>query len=328
MTSTEIEQTGGTALEPYDVGQLLNEAQDHLANSRSERTRTEYAKDFAKFERFCAANGEQSMPADPVTVLLFLTSEARTLKPSTVTRRAAAISVTHKEAGEPSPCQHDGVRELLKGIRRGAKSNEAMRTRKVAPARVGDIRRMVDTLNRHTTVGRRDAALLLVGFAGAMRRSELAGLMVDDLERRDEGYAINIKGSKTDQTGEGQTVAIPVGREPDTCPVAALAAWLDDIDNDGPVFRSINRHGHIADKALSGKGVSLIVKRCAAAAGLDQAVYSGHSLRAGFATTAAANGANERQIANQTRHKSVEVLRGYIRDGALFRDNAASMVDL
>lgn len=329
MASTDLViQTVGTDIERFDVRELIAEAAEHLANSRSERTRTEYAKDFAKFSLFCEAIDAEAMPAEPATVVMFLTSEARTLKPSTVTRRAAAISVTHKEAGHPSPCAHDGVRELLKGIRRAAKTKPELQTRKVSPARVGDIRRMVDTLDRETLAGRRDAALLLVGFAGALRRSELASITVTDLEYRDEGIALTIRGSKTDQEAQGQTVAIPYGNEPDTCPVAALAAWLADIDTTGPIFRSINRHGHIGVNAITGRGVALIVKRCAEAAGLDPADYSGHSLRAGFATTAAAAGASERTIANQTRHRSTEVLRSYIRDGSLFSDNAATLVGL
>jgi len=212
----------------------------------------------------------------------------------------------------------------MKGIRRSL----TVAQREAAPARIGEIRRMVAHLP-HDIAGTRDRALLLVGFAGAMRRSELVGLDLADLISREEGIAVTIRSSKTDQEGQGRKVALPNGRDPDTCPVTAVRTWLDIAAiEDGPLFRSIDRHGNVSATRLSDRAVSLIIKRAAERAGLDPTIYSGHSLRAGFATTAAANGAPERAIANQTGHKSMEVLRRYVRHGSLFTDNAATMLGL
>jgi integrase len=172
-------------------------------------------------------------------------------------------------------------------------------------------------------------ALLLVGFAGALRRSELVALNVDDVDDHERGFTLRLRVSKTDQEREGRRIAIPRGTDPETCPVRALRAWLSAAAiGDGPLFRSVDRHGNIAPMRMSGRAVSLVIKRAAQRAGFDPDLYSGHSLRAGFATTAAANGASERAIANQTGHRSMEVLRRYIRHGTLFTDNAATMLGL
>jgi len=158
---------------------------------------------------------------------------------------------------------------------------------------------------------------------------ELVALDANAIEHIEgDGIALAIRHSETDQEGEGRKIAIPFGTDPDTCPVSAITALLADIDNTGPLFRKIDKWGNIADTALTGRSVALVVKRAAEAAGLNPDDYSGHSLRAGFATTAAANGANERQIAKVTGHKSMAVLGGYIREGGLFRDTAAGNVGL
>ena len=255
---------------------------------------------------------------------LYLTERAGTLAPSTLNRRVAAISVRHQDHGLDSPTHHPEVRAVLTGIRR----TTGTAPRQVAPASIGDIRRMVAHLP-DTTVGGRDKALLLVGFTGALRRSELVALNVGDLKGRDEGLRVRIRRSKTDQEAKGREVALPYGTDRLTCPVTAVREWLDHADiTRGPVFRAVDRHGNVAATRLSDRSVANIVKRSAERAGLDPAQFSGHSLRAGFATTAAANGANERQIANQTGHTSMEVLRGYIRRGSLFTDNAATRLGL
>jgi len=331
FTGSEIEVLTSTDVERYDLQALVDEATEYIESNRSQRTRNAYASDFAQFEEFCEEKNVSALPASPETVALFLTDQARTLKASTVNRRASAISSTHKMAGHESPCQNTGVRELLKGIRRKAKDSkeEKDQIRKAAPARIGEIRRMISHIDRETTVGRRDAALLLVGFAAALRRSELAMLTVDDIEHVEgEGVSVNIRYSKTDQEGKGRKVAIPFGADQDTCPVAALTSLTDDIGHNGPLFRRIDQWGNVADTAITGRAVSIIIKRSAQAAGLNPDDYSGHSLRAGFATTAAANGANEREIAKVTGHQSMAVLGGYIREGALFRNTAAGKVGL
>jgi integrase len=256
--------------------------------------------------------------------VLYVTHLAETMKPSTIDRRLAAISVWHRRNGHESPTANGAVREVMKGIRRKLKVAQ----KEAAPATIGDIRRMVAHLpsDRHAT---RDKALLLVGFAGALRRSELVSICVDDLQDRPEGTLITLRGSKTDQEGHGRQVAIPLGREPMTCPVTAIKAWLVEAEiTSGPVFRAVDRHGNVSVEALSDRSVALMIKRRAEEAGLDPTAYRGHSLRAGFATTAAANGATERAIANQTGHKSMEVLRRYIRMGTVWNDNAATTLGL
>ncbi len=257
-------------------------------------------------------------------VALYLTERADTLAVSTLERRMAAISVRHQEHGLDPPTHNPEVRAVLTGIRR----TKGAATRQVSPASIGEIRRMVAHLPG-TTIGVRDKALLLVGFAGALRRSELVALNVGDLKDRDEGIRVTLRRSKTDQERKGRKVALPYGHDPQTCPVTAMRAWLERAGiEQGAVFRSVDRHGNISAARLSDRAVANVVKRAAEGAGLDPAEYSGHSLRAGFATTAAAAGANERQIANQTGHQSMEVLRQYIRHGSLFTDNAATRLGL
>jgi len=178
-------------------------------------------------------------------------------------------------------------------------------------------------------LGLRDRALLLVGFAAALRRSKLVGLDVEDLGFEQAGMVLTLRRSKTDQEGQGQTVAIPYGRHDSTCPVLAVKVWLDASGiTAGPVFRAVDRHGNIAAARLSDRAVANIVKRAAAAAGLDPADYAGHSLRSGMATAAARAGASERAIMDQTRHRSVAMVRRYIRRGQLFADNAAGRLGL
>jgi integrase len=180
-----------------------------------------------------------------------------------------------------------------------------------------------------TLLGLRDRALLLLGFAGAMRRSELVGLDVSDVAQVEQGFVITIRKSKTDQHREGRKVGIPFGVRPETCPVRAVHRWLGASGvEDGPLFRSVNRHGQVLTKRLSAWAVAEVVKRSLKAAGKSARSYSGHSLRAGLVTQAAIAGASERSIQDQSGHKSLLVLRRYIRDGSLFRENAAAKVGL
>jgi integrase len=177
-----------------------------------------------------------------------------------------------------------------------------------------------------TRIGIREQALLLVGFAGAFRRSELAALDWEDVEERPEGLVVTIRRSKTDAEGQGRKVGIPRGRE--VCPVAALAAWREESGGgSGPVFRRVDRHSRLLER-MSGQAVAFVVKRWAAVIGRDATEFSGHSLRAGLATSAALAGKSERAIMNQTGHRSVTMVRRYIRDGSLFRDNAAEGIGL
>jgi len=191
-----------------------------------------------------------------------------------------------------------------------------------------DIRAMMENTDAGL-IGLRDRVLILLGFAGAFRRSEVAGLNVADLEFSRDGLAVTLRRSKTDQEAQGRKIGIPYGSNPETCPVRTLQAWLERAGlTEGPVFRSLNRHGQIQPGRLSGADVARIVKKLAQRAGLDPAKYAGHSLRAGHATSAAASGASERSIMNQTGHRSVQMVRRYIREGSLFRENSAGKLGL
>jgi integrase len=256
-------------------------------------------------------------------VALYVTDLAATYKPSTISRRLASISIIHKTFGYNSPTADTRVQNVTRGVRRrlGTSQTEAR------PLVIGDLRRMLAHLPE-TTAGVRDRALLLVGFAGAFRRSELVAIDLDDLDRRDQGIVVHLRRSKTDPEAAGREVALPRGHDPHTCPIAAIDAWIGQAAiSDGALFRAVDRHGNVGER-LTGQSVTLVIRRAAAAANIEVAQLSGHSLRAGFATTAAANGASEATIARQTGHRSMDVLRKYIRHGTVFTDNAVTQVGL
>ncbi len=255
---------------------------------------------------------------------LYLTALAERCKVSTLQRRISAISQAHQAAQLDPPTRSLAVRTVMAGIRRAKGTAQAGK----AAAVTDTIRMMVGTLPS-SLLGLRDRALLLLGFAAALRRSELVGLDVGDVAFTRDGLVITLRRSKTDQEGQGRTIGIPPGANAVTCPVRALKGWIKAAGiEDGPLFRAITRHGHIAPARLSDKAVALVVKRTAQAAGLDPSVFAGHSLRAGLATSAAAAGVSERAIMAQTGHRSVAIARRYIREGSLFRENAAAAVGL
>lgn len=306
---------------------LAGRAEAFAAAARSPRTRLAYASDWRDFLAFCARQQlAPALPVDPATVALYLTDLAARAKASTVTRRAAALSQIHQLAGHSSPTELPALRKLLAGIRRSLGTAPAVKR----PLLASDVAAIVRQLPA-TRIGLRDRALLLVGFAGAFRRSELAALNWEDLEEQPQGLAVTIRRSKTDAEGQGRKVGLPRGRE--ACPVAALAAWREECGatlggaTSGPVFRRVDRHGRLLAR-LSGQAVALVVKRRAAAIGLEASEFSGHSLRAGLATSAALAGKSERAILLQTGHRSTAMLRRYIRNGSLFQDNAAEGIGL
>jgi integrase len=236
-----------------------------------------------------------------------------------------AIAEAHKAAGVDSPTHAPIVRNTMKGIRRTMGTAPVQKS----AALTEDIRAMVETLENRTTIDVRDRALILLGFAGAFRRSELVGLDVEDCAFGKDGLTVTLRRSKTDQEGVGRKIGIPYGSNPETCPVRTMQAWMETAGmSSGPVFRSINRHGHVQEGRLSGIDVARVVKKLAERAGLDSTHYAGHSLRAGHATTAAIGGASERSIMNQTGHRSVQMVRRYIRNGNLFRENSAGKLGL
>jgi integrase len=305
---------------------LVRKAARYIAMSKAENTLRAYRSDWAHFVTWCEQHVFVSMPAAPATVAMYISDLAETMKTATLTRRLAAIAKAHQAAGFGSPCsmKHAAVAETLAGIRREKGTLQEGK----APLMTNDLARLCNALPPNL-LGARDRALLLIGFAGGFRRSEVAALIVSDIEATDDGLRVLVRRGKTDAEGAGRHVGIPFGSNPGTCPVRAYRHWLrvSSIAS-GPVFRAVNRHGRIGVKAITPQVVALVVKRWCDAAGLDQSRFGAHSLRSGLATQAARNGAGERAIMRQTGHKSVQMVRRYIREGELFSDNAAAKLGL
>ena len=304
------------------------------------------------------------MPATPDTVALYIASRAEAgpadadgrptppLKVATLSRRLAAISQAHKLAGLESPALRS--REPLHSVWAGVVRALGVARRKVAPALAADVVAMAAVCDgavraaasagEHAAPGaalraRRDKAMLLLGFAAALRRSELAAVRTEHVSYTPEGLRLLIPRSKSDQEGAGGVVGVAYGDRPATCPVRAVRSYVAAAGSaladqgrpsplSGPVFRKVDRWGRLGSKALSGRAVAEVVKRTASAAGLDPALYAGHSLRAGFATTAARAGKPDRAIQKQTRHKSAAMLAEYVREGRLFDENASEGIGL
>jgi site-specific recombinase XerD len=295
-------------------------ARDFARNEKAETTRRAYGADFDAFVVWCSSRQVSAMPATPETIAGFLAAEAaRGIKPSSIGRRVAAIRYAHKLSGigEP-PTNSEIVKATVRGIRRTV---GAAQVRK-APATADKVVAMV-TAGRRDMKGLRDRALLLLGFAGAFRRSELVALDVEDLESCDAGLRVRIRRSKTDQEGVGTTIAIVAGSV--ACPVNAVQTWLEAAGiTSGPVFRSVAKGNRIGRGRLSDRAVANVVKDGADRVGLDAAQFSGHSLRSGFLTSAARRGASIFKMMDVSRHKSMDTLRGYVRDADLFRDHAGA----
>jgi integrase len=313
-----------SAEQAIELAEIAADAQDYVAASRAENTTPVYRTGWAQFTAWCDAHRVIALPASPETVAFYMTDLAKAAKPATIDSRLAAISAAHRAAGHDSPTKKEAVRLVRRGVRRTLGTAQ----RQVRPVTVPELRTMLEGLGTDPA-GCRDRALLLLGFAGALRRSELVGLDVADVTETTDGLRVNLRRSKTDQEGAGRTVGIPYGSNLVTCPVRAWRAWLEASGIiEGPAFCPVDRHGHIGTTRLSAQAVALVLKRHASRAGLDPGEVAGHSLRAGLATSAAAAGVPERVIADQTGHRGTVMLRRYIRAGSLFRENAASAVGL
>jgi integrase len=297
----------------------------YLENARARNTITGYRSSFQQFMSWCDGADLLALPATAETIALYLSSQAGRLRPATLEHHLAAISKAHKAAGFPSPVTDSVlVAETLKGIKRTHGTTANQKT----PVLVEDLHVMLRLLP-DSLQGIRDRALLLIGFAGAFRRSELVALDVADLKFQTEGLLITLRRSKTDQEGVGRPVAIPDGAYTKTCPVRALRSWLDSAAiSDGPVFRPMRKGGSVRCVRLSGHAVASIVKKYARKAGLPVQAFSGHSLRAGFVTSAARAGEPERRIMRQTGHKSIEMVLRYVRQANAFTDNAVRSLGL
>lgn len=285
-----------------------------------------YASDWAHFLDWCSEQDRAALPATPETVALYLTSLAATHRPATITRRLTAITKAHQVKGLASPATVSelAVGETLKGIRRTLGTAQ----RRKVPLLTAELLQVLAHLPT-TLAGTRDRALLLVGYAGAFRRSELAALRLEDIAWVEEGAVLTLTRSKTDQEGQGREVAIPRGAHAATCPVRALRSWIEQAQLiEGRLFRAVDRHGRLRPGWLHSDAVGEIVKRALARAGFETGQYGGHSLRAGFATQAAKNGATAFDIMRQTGHRSVQTVSRYVREAQIFRDAPAGKLGL
>lgn len=307
-----------------ELEQLVAGARQLIDAAKAPATLRGYRSDWRQFAAWCAQQRLEPLPAAPETVALYLSALAGVKAAATIQRHLSSISQAHRAAGHESPTSAPVVRATWRGIRRTFGTASTGK----APARTAEVRAMVATLGDRL-IDTRDRALLLVGFAGAFRRSELVALNVEDLADTADGLVVTVRRSKTDQEGAGETIGVPYGSDPATCPVRAYRVWLEvsGID-EGAVFRPVNRHGQMADRRLGDRAVAEVVKRCAERAGLDPRQYAGHSLRAGLITAAAEAGVAERDIMRQSRHKSIPVMRRYIREATVWQANAAAAVGL
>lgn len=305
---------------PALAPEIVEAVKGYAVASRAESTLRAYRSDFALFAAWCADAGHDALPAAPLIVAAFLSSEAQAgVKASTLNRRSAAIRHAHRTAGHVDPTDHEAVRLVMGGIRRTLGTAQ----RQKAPVTAEILAAMLSHCPP-TLTGLRDRALLALGFSGAFRRSELVGLDVADLVECPEGLRVVIRRSKTDQEGKGQEIAIPHGRH--LRPVEAVRAWLDAAGIvSGPVFRPVSRSGNVRGEArLTDKSVANVVKAYAAKVGASVEDFSGHSLRAGFITTAAERDVSETRIMDVSRHRDTRTVRGYIRRANAFKGHAGA----
>ncbi|MFQ5466656.1 MAG: tyrosine-type recombinase/integrase [Kiloniellaceae bacterium] len=298
----------------------LRDVAAYVAESLAPATRKAYRSALRAFAAWCEAEDLEALPATPETVARFLAAQAGRYRVATLEQRLAAIRWAHETQGLDSPTAAKGVRSTMRGIRRAL----GVAPQRKAPATVDRLAAMTSHADTSTLKGLRDRALLLFGFASALRRSELVALTVADLELTERGLLVTLRRSKSDQAGHGHTRAVPLGRSPELCPVRALGAWLEAAGiAEGPVFRSVDRHGKTGER-LQPRAVGEVVKLYARRAGLEASSFGGHSLRAGFVTSAAEKGARAERIADHTGHRSLGMIRVYTRRADAFADHAGA----
>jgi site-specific recombinase XerD len=307
------------------IDELIERSKNYLSNSIAVNTKEAYVKDFRSFDVFCKEHDLTALPSNPETVMIWITHCAKIGKrTTTISRALTSISQVHKAANFENPI-NDIVRKTMSGITR----SDTRAKRKATPINKKTLIRLIENI-RCDIIGIRNRALLLIGWAGAFRRSELVNLNLEDIDLVDDGVIINISCSKTDQAGEGYKIGIPFATDEKLCPVSALVRWLEMSEiKKGAIFRQLgpgarNRLWERCGGRLTSKSVSRIIKRLAAESGYYSETYSGHSLRAGFITEAAAAGVSERIIMRHTRHRSIPIMRGYIHDSTLFKSNPLS----
>ena len=299
-----------------DLKSIALETLNNLKLSKASNTIRAYKSDFKSFVGFCVKNGFKSLPAEPKIVSLYLTYLSSSCKMSTLKRRIASISVVHRLKGYYIDTKHPIIIENLMGIKR--KKGSYQKSKKpILINELKEIIKSIDKINKSDERKARDKAIILIGFAGGFRRSELVSIDYNDIEFVNEGVKIFIKRSKTDQSGEGMIKALPYFKNKEFCPVVFLKKWLEISKiKSGLIFN------------ISDKSVALLIKKYTSAAGLDSQKYSGHSLRSGFATVSAEFGADERSIMAMTGHKTTQMVRRYIQEANLFKNNALNKIKI
>ena len=310
-----------------DLKTIQEETLLNLKASKATNTIRAYKSDFHDFGLFCVKNGFDSLPSNPKTVSLYLTYlSTNNIKISTIKRRLVSIGVVHKTKGFYLDTKHPAIMENLFGIKR----RKGVKQKGKKPLLISNLKQIINVIDEINTSKEkisRDKAIILLGFGGGFRRNELISLDYDDLEFVGEGLKINIKKSKTDQYGEGIIKALPYFDNSRYCPVRSIQNWLKVSKiKKNAVFRKFYKGMKLSNNRLSDQSVALLIKYYLEKAGIDSSDYSGHSLRSGFATTAAEAGAEERSIMNMTGHKSTEMVRRYIKEASLFKNNALNKI--
>jgi len=312
-----------------DIKALQEETLINLRNSKADNTIRAYKSDFNDFGLFCAQNGFKSLPSEPKIVSLYLTQlSTKNVKISTIKRRLVSIGVIHKLKGHYLDTKHPLIVENLMGIKRRKGSIQNGKK----PLLINNLKKIINVIDQQKKEKikiLRDRTIILIGFSGGFRRNEIVSLDFDDLDFVEEGLKINIKRSKTDQFGAGSTKGLPYFENSQYCPVVSIQKWIEISKiNSGALFRRFTKGSNLSEKRLTDQTVALLIKEYLGLAGIDSTNYSGHSLRSGFATSAAEAGAEERTIMAMTGHKSTEMVRRYIKNADLFKNNALNKIKI
>ena len=308
---------------------ILHEATlENLKSSKANNTLRAYKSDFKDFGAFCTRHGLKVLPAEPKTVSLYLTHLSKYSKFSTLRRRMVSISMVHKLKGYYIDSKHPIIVENLMGIRRVKGSIQKGKK----PLLINYLKLIVNSINEQKAneiKKLRDKSIILIGFGGGFRRSELTSINYEDLEFVTEGLKITLRKSKTDQFGEGMIKGLPYFNDENYCPVINLKKWLEISKiNYGPIFRRFSKGSVLTNNRLTDQSVVLLIKEYLRLAGIENKNFAGHSFRSGFATVAADSGADERSIMAMTGHKTTQMVRRYIREANLFKNNALSKIKL
>ena len=312
-----------------DIKALKEETILNLQNSIAKNTVRAYKSDFNDFSFFCAKNGFKSLPSEPKIVALYLTHlSTKDAKISTLKRRLVSIGVVHKLKGHYFDSKHPSIIENIMGIKRRKGSIKTSKK----PILINNLKAIINVIDQQKKKQikiLRDRSIILIGFSGGFRRNEIVSLDYDDLDFVTEGLKINLRRSKTDQFGEGSTKALPYFDNSKYCPVISLQKWIEISKiSSGPLFRRFAKGSKMSENRLTDQTVALLIKEYLKLAGINNKNYSGHSLRSGFATTAAESGAEERSIMAMTGHKSTEMVRRYIKEANLFKNNALNKIKI